>query len=280
MNNANLYKKSNVLQKRDAKEIIEEFSSIFNWKWDGSSDALLDIGCGSGDVLYELILPKIPINIEVIGIDISKEMIKYANEHYGNEYLKFYKVDIESEMFIDGKTTPIKPESFNFITSFYALHWIQNQRQALSNIHKLLKPNGTCLLVFLVSNPIYDVYTHLSRMKKYSRYMSDVEKFISPYHYEEKPLEVFESTLTHVGFKISHIEIRDQIFIYENVDLLKYSVAAVNPFTKRMPESLQNEFLNDYVKKIDDLNLIRFNENTFTKDVFTPYKLMIAVINK
>jgi juvenile hormone acid methyltransferase len=128
MNNANLYKKSNVLQKRDAKEIIEEFSSLFNWRWDGSdSDALMDVGCGAADVLSELILPKIPINTKVVGIDISKEMIKYANEHYGNEYLKFYKVDIESE-FMDGKTTPFKPDSFNFITSFYALHWIQNQR--------------------------------------------------------------------------------------------------------------------------------------------------------
>ena len=96
-----------------------------------------------------------------------------------------------------------------------------SNRQALSNIYKLLKPNGTCLLIFLISNPIYDVYTHLSTMKKYSRYMNDVKKFISPYHYEEKPLDVFESTVTHVGLKISHIEIRDQIFIYDNVEILK-----------------------------------------------------------
>lgn len=77
------------------------------------------------------------------------------------------------------------------------------------------------MLVFLVSNPIYDIYIHLSKMNKYSKYMTDVEKFISPYHYEEKPLEIFTSTLKHVGLKVSHIEIREQIFIYDNVDLLK-----------------------------------------------------------
>ena len=77
------------------------------------------------------------------------------------------------------------------------------------------------MLVFLVSNPIYDVYIHLSRMKKYAKYMTDVEKFISPYHYEEKPLETFAATLTHVGLKITHIEIRDQVFIYEDIELLK-----------------------------------------------------------
>lgn len=122
MNNANLYKKSNVLQKRDAKSVTDEFANLFNWRWDGS-DALLDIGCGAGDVLFELVLPKIPINTKAVGVDISKEMIKYANENYSNEYLKFFKVDIE-----DSKLSPLQPSSFNFITSFYALHWIQNQR--------------------------------------------------------------------------------------------------------------------------------------------------------
>jgi len=47
-----------------------------------------------------------------------------------------------------------------------------------------------------------------------------------------------------------------------------------------MPDSLQNEFLNDYVKKVDDLNLIRFNEETLNKNVYAPYKLMVTVLTK
>jgi juvenile hormone acid methyltransferase len=58
-------------------------------------------------------------------------------------------------------------------------------------------------------------------MKKYSKYMDDVDKFICPYHHEEKPMEVFESILKHVGFKISHLEMRDQVFIYDSVELLR-----------------------------------------------------------
>lgn len=130
--------------------------------------------------------------------------------------------------------------------------------------------------------------------------MSDVEKFISPYHYEEKPLETFASLLTHVGLKISHIEMRDQIFIYENVEMLKCkmknlilnllfnpkkiiyldSVKAVNPFTSRMPENLQNEFLNDYISKVEELNLIRVNEKTLVRNILAPYKLLIAIAYK
>lgn len=136
MNNAKLYKKSNSLQKRDAQEIMSEFSHLLDSE---SELILLDIGCGAGDVLVEVILPKLKGKIlEVVGADISKEMVNYANEKYRSKFLKFLEVDIESDFLPSTKTRNIKrptrasgqlkPESFSFITSFYCLHWIQNQR--------------------------------------------------------------------------------------------------------------------------------------------------------
>lgn len=135
MNNARLYKKSNALQKRDAEEVINEFSQLLESSSIASDFSLLDVGCGAGDVLVELVLPKLQNKLaEVVGIDISQEMIKYASEKYRNKFLKFLKVDIESD-FLSTKTFivsqnlgQLKPESFSFITSFYCLHWIQNQR--------------------------------------------------------------------------------------------------------------------------------------------------------
>lgn len=94
-------------------------------------------------------------------------------------------------------------------------------RQAISNIYKLLKPNGTCLLTFLISNPIFDVYLKLSEKEKFSSYMKDVRRFISPYHFEEKPLEAFSEKLYNVNFNIVHMEIRDQIYIYESLEILR-----------------------------------------------------------
>ena len=137
MNNARLYKKSNALQKRDAEEVVNEFSHLFENSFDGSDFSLLDVGCGAGDVLVDLVLPKLQSRfVEVVGIDISQEMIKYASEKYRNKFLKFMKVDIESDFLSSSTNTfieaqnmgQLKPESFSFITSFYCLHWIQNQR--------------------------------------------------------------------------------------------------------------------------------------------------------
>lgn len=130
MNNAKLYQKSNALQKRDAKDIIEEFSHLFDHKLIAPNATLLDIGCGAGDVLVELLLPKLHENYtEVIGVDISQEMVKYANENYRSQFLKFFKVDIQSDFLsLKANKGALRAESVDFITSFYCLHWIQNQR--------------------------------------------------------------------------------------------------------------------------------------------------------
>ena len=71
MNNAKLYIKSNSLQKKDAKDIMEEFGHLFEWKDDGT-ESLIDIGCGSGDVLNEFIFPIMPKKFKkLVGVDIS-----------------------------------------------------------------------------------------------------------------------------------------------------------------------------------------------------------------
>jgi juvenile hormone-III synthase len=141
MNNAKLYKKSNTQQKRDAQDIMSEFAHVFEAVSGEVDQSLLDVGCGAGDVLAEIILPKLSSKfIKVIGVDISPEMIKYASDQYRGKYLRFLKVDIESD-FLSIKSQKIsqtivgqqqqqqlQPESFSFITSFYCLHWIQNQR--------------------------------------------------------------------------------------------------------------------------------------------------------
>lgn len=135
MNNAKLYQKSNLLQRRDAKILFNEFSSIFAQHKEHAK--LLDVGCGPGDVLVELLLPHVEHSLDqIVGADISQEMVEHAREKYRsmNKFIKFLKVDIESDFLATSKTTKrgggdeLKAETFDFVTSFYCLHWVQNQR--------------------------------------------------------------------------------------------------------------------------------------------------------
>jgi juvenile hormone-III synthase len=132
MNNAKLYQKTNSVQRRDAKKIIEEFSALFDQR---KNAKLLDVGCGSGDVLVEILFPYLENSFDqVVGSDISQEMVKHAWDKYRNKskHLKFQRMDIESD-FLSSKSLlqgneEWKKETFDIITSFYCLHWIQDQR--------------------------------------------------------------------------------------------------------------------------------------------------------
>lgn len=55
---------------------------------------------------------------------------------------------------------------------------------------------------------------------------------------------------------------------------------AVNPFTGRMPDDLAEDFLVDYVKKVEELKLLTSETSGLNRRVITPYKLMIAVAKK
>ena len=131
MNDPKIYKRANLLQKRDAEMIMSEFMEHFVES--SNKKTLLDVGCGSGDVLVDIIIPKLPESfIEIVGVDISDEMIKYAHQSYETKQLKFIKLDIERDIFSSANKTAqmkhLRPDSFDFVTSFYCLHWIQNQR--------------------------------------------------------------------------------------------------------------------------------------------------------
>lgn len=122
MNRASLYQHANGLQRRDAKQILDEFSPLIKWR---SGDSLLDVGCGSADVTIDFILPLMPINFSrLVGADISEQMVRHARDNFKHPYISFINMDIGADL----NTLTKNIEPFDHIMSFYCLHWVQNQR--------------------------------------------------------------------------------------------------------------------------------------------------------
>lgn len=91
---------------------------------------VLDYGCGSGygtKMLSE--------NAEsVIGVDISKEAIDFAQNNYSSPNLEF-------------KTIPeISDEKFDVITSFQVIEHVPNDNKYVEDLKKLLNPGGHLLI--------------------------------------------------------------------------------------------------------------------------------------
>lgn len=237
MNKADLYNRSNILQRRDAKLVIEEFGHLLCSCGSAgleSSDEelsdrtkcqekgretsrLLDIGTGSGDVLVDFVLPNFH-NDYLLGTDISEEMVRYAKESYADlEDVEFSQLDIvgDVEAFLRNHSP------FDHVTSFYCLHWIQNQMLALQNIHKLLKPNGNCLLAFISNMAIFDIYEDMAQTTRWGKFMYDVDRYISPYQHVKDPAEQATRYLEEIGFRDIRVEAKPMTFHYNGVPLLK-----------------------------------------------------------
>lgn len=168
MHNANLYEYANMLQKRDTANVLREFAPKLKWN---TQELILDIGCGSGDVTSGLLVPAIPKNMtknfNVVGVDVSNDMVDHAKDKYGERNVSFCQMDISHEI-PQRKMT----RRFSKIFSFYCLHWVKDQGIALHNIHRLLEYNGEAVLVFLAKNPLFQVYRKMARKTEWASYMT------------------------------------------------------------------------------------------------------------
>ena len=113
-------------------------------------DAILDLGCGTGELsayLAELVGPE----GKVIGVDPDEQRIKVAKQSYGK---------IKNLSFVDGSASNISeifPESFDIIFSNYVLHWIADKQEAFSNMFASLKLGGKIAIQYASHLPPFEI---------------------------------------------------------------------------------------------------------------------------
>ena len=117
---------------------LKLFRKIIN-SIDGNN--MIDIGCGGG-ILTEALAKK----HQMTGIDIDSDLIKVAQSRE-NEHIKYLNVtsdDLCSE----------HHAAFDFITCLEVLEHVDNPAAIVSDISKMLKPNGYAFFSTLNRNPI------------------------------------------------------------------------------------------------------------------------------
>lgn len=126
--------------KINANDLIERpmFKSLLP-KLNGKK--ILDLGCGFGDLCSYMVSNGAT---KVVGLDISKRMIELANQKNSNKVIQYIVKPME-------KLSDIK-EQFDIVTSSLAFHYVENFDKLISDIAKLLKPNGR--LIFSEEHPL------------------------------------------------------------------------------------------------------------------------------
>lgn len=208
MHNAELFHRYSEISRRDSLQAFEDFAGVFNWRSDGK-DSMLDIGCGPGDITYSILLPFLPRTFErLVGVDISDQMIDYARQTYTHPKLSFEHFDVDVEL--DEQPFKENRQKFDHIFSSYCLMWIKNPKICLANFYKLLKPGGDILLIFLPRSPTRDIYKDQKEHTEWGKYIPDIGKIMSPYHYWENPAEEFQKLLIQAGFKNCDVKMHDK----------------------------------------------------------------------
>ena len=92
--------------------------------------ALLDLGCGTGN---QLVANQRTLDVGLwVGLDLSQGMLRQAQA----------KTGAVSWIQADSAQPPFADQSFDFITSQFAFHHVQNQSTMIHTVYALLKPGG------------------------------------------------------------------------------------------------------------------------------------------
>lgn len=121
-----------LLQKMALDEVLE-------FKGD---ESVLDFGCGSGRIAY-WIAPRVK---EVVGVEVSPEMIDLAERNRTAKNVKF--------VLYDGVHFPVLPYPFNLILSVGVLQIIRSEllMSTLSNLAQCLRKDGAMYVIEHVSD--------------------------------------------------------------------------------------------------------------------------------
>lgn len=164
-------------------DVIEKYGLNFN--------SLLDVGCGTGTLL-RFISDHMNVS-ELYGIDPSENMIKIARKKKINR-CQFYLESIEN--------LSLPNSSIDYIVSTTAFSHFSDERNALSQIHRVLNETGLCIIVEHKKPKLY-VERFLKRIKILANYRG----------YEE-----IKDIFVHASFMI--LELRET---------KKYIVAIIKP---------------------------------------------------
>jgi len=227
------YERSSSAQQLWAEELI----SKINIEGD---ERVLDIGCGDGKVTAKI--ADIVSKGSVLGIDSSKEMVRFANEKFAPERhsnLSFQEADARDLKF---------KEEFDLVVSFASLHWVQDHKPVLRGISRALMPGGRIFLQFggrgnaAASLKIADEMTSEERWRRYFNGFDFRYGFFGP---EEYRIWLERSSLVPL-----RVELIPKDMIQPSPEAFASWIETTwLPYLERVPEDLRRDFVLEIVNR-------------------------------
>ncbi len=104
----------------------------------GRFGRILDVGSGAGQIMRHLLDTSRP-DTEVVGFDLSWEMLRRARERLQSSRPVFVAADM--------RALPFRDETFDCVTCGYVLEYLPDPTDGLREFARVLRPGGTILLL-------------------------------------------------------------------------------------------------------------------------------------
>lgn len=221
------YVKGNYFQ----NEINNLFQKLYDVKLDG---AILDVGCGDGK--YSRLVADNTPQGQVLAIDSSPGMIKHAKHYWEGGNLLFDIQNIE-------KYQP--PPVFDFIISFWCLHWTRINA-SFAHIYQGLKKDGTFYAVFssFSDNSIKQALQELARQKRYD----DLPRaYIDARNENRKFLFRVINTLSRLPFRTFKLNLKTIEIEMPDIEYFRNLLRAM-PFIKKYPPERADHLIDELSK--------------------------------
>lgn len=129
----------------------------------------LDLGCGTGNYTLELYKR----GFEVVGVDISEEMLRIARKKLPN--IKFIRADAYS--------LPFEENTFDLVLSITMFEFIHFPERVLKEIYRVLKPGGEVVIGTMNGRSLWFLFKRLKSLFVETAYR--YARFYTPKELEE-----------------------------------------------------------------------------------------------
>jgi trans-aconitate 2-methyltransferase len=231
--NAAEYARRSSLQEAMAQEVLALL------QLDGS-ERILDVGCGDGKITAR-IAARVPNGL-VVGVDPSRDMIGFAQAHFGPATLPNLHFEVA-----DARRLPFHNQ-FDLVISFNALHWIPQQQAALSSIRSALVSGGKAQLRLVskgVRKSLENVAEETRQSARWKAYFHDFE---DPYLHLT-PQE-YRDMAERSGFRVLSASAKDDAWNFRTRSAFAdFCAVGCVAWTSRLPAAERPPFINDLLDR-------------------------------
>lgn len=178
-----------MLQRNVGKTLLQHI------KADESFNAVLDLGCGTGFISHEFLRQNSCTPEQIIAVDIAEAMLHKARAKLQNYGTVTY-------LCADAELLPLLPQSVDLVLSNLAFQWCGNLEKTLSDIKRILKPEGRLAFTTFGLRTLHelksawrevDSYTHVNDFHS----AAQVTEFLQQAGFQQIKLETYSFVSTY-----------------------------------------------------------------------------------